>query len=52
MIEYILSLPTIPGMVIFIVAIVIMGFIPYLIGWRLFGKRTDERTEVFRKSSD
>jgi hypothetical protein len=46
MIEYILSFPTIPGMVIFIVAIVIMGFIPYLIGWRLFGKRTDERTQT------
>ena len=46
MIEYILSLPTIVGIVISVVTIILAGLIPYLIGWRLFRNRVDERTQA------
>ena len=46
MIEYILSLPTAVGIAVSVVTIVIMGFIPYLIGWRLFRNRVDERSQT------
>ena len=46
MIEYILSLPTIVGIVISVVTVILAGLIPYLIGWRLFRNRIDERTQA------
>lgn len=46
MIEFILSLPTLAGTVTTVAAIVVLGFIPYLIGWWLFRNTINERTKA------